>query len=58
MMPVELVIESVCALALVNPVLRAPFMIIVAALFLLLTYIKFGVSATCPPNLEAMPTWT
>lgn len=58
MMPVELLIESVCALALVNLVLRALFMIIVAVLFLLLTYIEFGVLATWPPNLGAMPTWT
>lgn len=57
-MPIQLVVESICALSLVILVLRAPFMIIATLLFGLLTYVEFGVPATWPPAVPPIPTWT
>ncbi|ACJ18547.1 hypothetical protein CbuG_1219 [Coxiella burnetii CbuG_Q212] len=44
-MPIQLVVESICALSLVILVLRAPFMII-------------ATPATWPPAVPPIPTWT
>ncbi len=57
-MPIQLVVESICALSLVILVLRAPFMIIATLLFWLLTYVEFGVPATWPLAVPPIPTWT
>jgi hypothetical protein len=57
-MPVQLVLESVCALALVLLILRLPFALFAFFLFGALTYIEFGVPATWPATPMSELTWT
>ncbi len=58
LMPIQVALESVCALMLVILVLRVPFTILAFLLFATLSFIEFGVPATWPASSEAPLTWT